>query len=90
MAGGDVYLQLVSDATRLQKFYSKHLELVKTIYSAYGGKFLAFSLVMKHFRHMLEERQFSISTDHKPINLTILSNYDWYTCGEKWQFDYIA
>jgi cleavage and polyadenylation specificity factor subunit 1 len=36
-------------------------------YSAYDCELLAIYEAVKHFRHMLEARHFTIFTDHKPI-----------------------
>jgi cleavage and polyadenylation specificity factor subunit 1 len=47
--------------------YSKKLNLAQQIYSAYDRELLAVYNAVKHFRHMLEARHFTIFTDHKPI-----------------------
>jgi hypothetical protein len=48
-------------------FFSKKLNPAQQKYSAYDCELLASYEAVKHFRHMLEARQFIIFTDHKPI-----------------------
>lgn len=48
-------------------FFSKKLSPAEQKYSAFDRELLAIYLAIKHFRHMLEARQFTIYTDHKPI-----------------------
>lgn len=48
-------------------FFSKKLSPTETRYGAYDRELLAIYLAIKHFRHMVEARIFSIYTDHKPL-----------------------
>ena len=48
-------------------FFSKKLNAPQERYSAYDRELLAAYLSVKHFRHMLEGRNFVIFTDHKPL-----------------------
>ena len=48
-------------------FFSKKLTPAEVKYSAFDRELLALFLSVKHFRHMLEGRPFTIWTDHKPL-----------------------
>ena len=48
-------------------FFSKKLSPAETKYSAFDRELLGVYLAIKHFRHMLEGRQFTVWTDHKPL-----------------------
>jgi cleavage and polyadenylation specificity factor subunit 1 len=47
--------------------FSKKLNSTQQKYSAYHRKLLAVCEEVKHFRHMLEARHFTIFTEHKPV-----------------------
>ena len=48
-------------------FFSKKLTPAEVKYSAFDRELLAVFLAVKHFRHMLEGRPFTVWTDHKPL-----------------------
>lgn len=48
-------------------FYSRKLSPSQQKYSPYDRELLAIYEAIKHFRHMVEARNFIIYTDHKPI-----------------------
>lgn len=48
-------------------FYSKKLNDTQKTYSTYDRELLSIYLSIKHFKHLLEGREFTIFTDHKPI-----------------------
>jgi len=54
-------------------FFSKKLSEAQTKYSAFDRELLAIYLGIKHFRHLLEGREFVIFTDHKPLTSAISS-----------------
>ena len=45
-------------------FFSKRLQAAETRHSTFGRELLAIYLVIKHFRHVVEGRAFTIFTDH--------------------------
>jgi hypothetical protein len=63
---GAVLQQHVENAWQPLAF-SKKLNPAQQKYSAYDRELLAIYEAVKHFRHMLEARHFTIFTDHKPI-----------------------
>ena len=48
-------------------FFSKALKPAETRYSTYDRELLAIYLAIKHFQYFLEERDFHVLTDHKPL-----------------------
>jgi cleavage and polyadenylation specificity factor subunit 1 len=66
-AMGAVLQQHVENAWQPLAFFSKKLNNAQQKYSAHDRELLAIYEAVKYFRHMLEERHFTIFTDHKPI-----------------------
>ncbi len=54
-------------------FFSATLRPAETRYSAFDRELLAVYLAIKHFLHMLEGRQFTVYTDHKPLTYALQS-----------------
>ena len=48
-------------------FFSKKLSPAEVKYSAFDRELLGVFLAIKHFRHILEGRLFTVWTDHKPL-----------------------
>ena len=48
-------------------FFSRQLRNTELKYSAFDRELLGVHLAIRHFRFMLEGRQFSVYTDHKPL-----------------------
>ncbi|UYV82203.1 hypothetical protein LAZ67_21001326 [Cordylochernes scorpioides] len=57
-------------------FFSRKLDAAQRKYSAYDRELLAVYLAIKHFRHLLEGRQFPVYTDHKPLTYAFQQNLD--------------
>ncbi|UYV72974.1 hypothetical protein LAZ67_10001349 [Cordylochernes scorpioides] len=57
-------------------FFSRNLDAAQRKYSAYDRELLAVYLAIKHFRHLLEGRQFPVYTDHKPLTYALQQNLD--------------
>ncbi|KMQ86423.1 gag-pol polyprotein [Lasius niger] len=64
---GAVLQQQTKEGWQPLAFLSKKLNHAQTKYSPYDRELLAIYTAIKHFRHMVEGRQFTIYTDHKPI-----------------------
>ena len=58
---------LAQDDDRPLSFFSKKLSAAEKKYSTFDRELLAVFLSIKHFRHVLEGRSFSVFTDHKPL-----------------------
>ena len=55
-------------------FFSKKLSPAEIKYSAFDRELLAVYLAIRHFRHLLEGRRFTVWTDHKPLCGALNSN----------------
>ncbi|BHF80747.1 hypothetical protein SprV_0702387700 [Sparganum proliferum] len=90
VAVGAVLQQHINDSTGPLAFFSKKLSPAETRYSTFGRELLAIYLAVKHFRHFLEGRDFTIFTDHKPLTFAIRSHSDKYNPREISHLDYIS
>ena len=57
-------------------FFSKGLTAAQRKYSAFDRELLAIYASIKHFRHFLEGRPFTVFTDHKPLTYALASSTD--------------
>ena len=73
---GAVLQQRKHDSWQPLAFFSKKLSSQQQEYSAYDRELLAIYEAVKHFRHMLEARQFTVFTDHKPLIYAFLQESD--------------
>jgi cleavage and polyadenylation specificity factor subunit 1 len=75
-AMGAVLQQHVKNPWQPLALFSKKLNPAQQKYSAYDRELLAIYEAVKHFRHILEARPFTIFTDHKPIICAFQENRD--------------
>jgi hypothetical protein len=68
---GAVLQQRQQGVWRPLSFFSKKLSTAEMKYSAFDRELLAVYSVVKHFRFILEGRQFAVFTDHKPITAAL-------------------
>ncbi|UYV82410.1 hypothetical protein LAZ67_21001978, partial [Cordylochernes scorpioides] len=66
-AVGSVLQQLDNKNWKPIAFFSKKLNPAQCNYSTYDRELLAIYLSIKFFKHLLEAREFTILTDHKPL-----------------------
>lgn len=59
--------QETSDGWKPLSFFSRKLSPAEQNYSTYDRELLAVYSSVKHFRYMLEGRDFTVYTDHKPL-----------------------
>nr|VZI46136.1 unnamed protein product [Spirometra erinaceieuropaei] len=90
VAVGAVLQQHLAGSTQPLAFFSKKLLPAETRYSTFGRELLAIYLAVKHFRHSLEGRDFTVFTDHKPLTFAFRSHTDKLTPQEIRQLDYIT
>lgn len=64
---GAVVQQYTREGWQPLAFLSKKLSSAQRQYSPYDRELLAIYAAIKHYRHMLEGRTFTIYTDHKPL-----------------------
>ncbi|BHF62295.1 hypothetical protein SprV_0200527700 [Sparganum proliferum] len=90
VAVGAVLQQSLPDSTVPLAFSSRKLSKAETRYSTFGRELLAVYLAVRHFRHLLEGREFTIFTDHKPLTFALRSHTDKLNPREIRQLDYIS
>ena len=71
-------------------YFSKKLKPSETKYSTFDRELLAVYLAIKHFRHFIEGRQFSVFTDHKPLTFSLSTHSDRHTPRQIRHLDYIS
>ncbi|GFW96335.1 hypothetical protein TNCV_1823681 [Trichonephila clavipes] len=64
--GGALH-QVVDSELQPLAFFSRKLTSSEKSYSAYDRELLAIYSAIRHFRYMLEARNFTVFTDHKPL-----------------------
>nr|CDS35258.1 gag pol polyprotein [Hymenolepis microstoma] len=90
MAVGAVLQQVFKDELQPLSFFSKKLTPTETQYSTFGRELLVIYLAVKHFQHILEGRQFTIFTDHKPLIYTMRGAADHHSPREIRHLDFIS
>lgn len=71
-------------------FYSKKLTGAQLNYSTYDRELTSIYQGIKHFRYMLEGRQFAIYTDHKPLIFALNQNPEKASPRQARQLDFIS
>ena len=71
-------------------FFSVKLNTAQRKYSTFSRELLAIYLSIRHFRHLLEGRDFTVFTDHKPLTFALHVNTEKYTPRDTRQLDYIS
>ena len=71
-------------------FFSVKLNTAQRKYSTFSRELLAIYLSIRHFRHLLEGRDFTVFTDHKPLIYALHVNTEKYTPRDTRQLDYIS
>ena len=72
-------------------FFSRKLRDPETRYSAFDWELLAIYLAIRHFRHFVEDRAFTIFTDHKPLTFALSSaNSDKWTPRQTRHLSFIS
>jgi cleavage and polyadenylation specificity factor subunit 1 len=87
---GAVIQQRCQDAWQPLAFFSRKLSPAQQNYSAYDRELLAIYEAVRHFRHMLEARHFTILTDHKPITFAFQQKRDNCSPRQFNHLDYIS
>lgn len=87
---GAVLHQKLNGSEKPISFFSVKLNKAQQKYSTFSRELLAIYLAIRHFRHLLEGRNFTIFTDHKPLTYALHVNTDKYTPRDTRQLDYIS
>nr|VZI40227.1 unnamed protein product [Spirometra erinaceieuropaei] len=89
-AVGAVLHQQVNNQLQPLTFFSQKLQPAQTRYSTFSRELLVIYLAIRHFRHLLECRDFSVHTDHKTLNYVLKAKPDRYSPREVRHLDYIS
>lgn len=89
-AVGGVLQQLINGEWHPLSFFSKRLQQAESKYSTFGRELLAIYLSIRHFRHLLEGRDFTVFTDHKPLTFAFQARPDRYSPREIRHLDFIS
>lgn len=90
IAVGAVLQQHLTGTWKPLAFFSRKLKPPETRYSTFGRELLAIYLAVKHFRHFLEGRSFTVFTDHKPLTYALASSGSAYTPREVRHLSFIS
>ena len=90
IAIGVVLQQYINGTWHPISFFSQKMTTAETHYSTFNRELLAEYLVIKHFCHFLEGRQFHVFTDHKPLNFALNTCSDRHSQHQARQLDYIS
>ena len=71
-------------------FFSKKMTSTEKHYSTFDKELLAVYLAIKHFRHILEGREFHVLTDHKLLTFALNTRLDHHSPRQAQQLDYIS
>ena len=88
-AVGVALQQVINGETKPLAFFSKRLQPAQMRYSTFGRELLAAYLAVKHFRHALEGRQFTLLTDHKPLTKALKTSSDNHSQREIRELDFL-
>ena len=83
VAVGGVLEQLVSGVVQPLGFFSRKLSKSELRYSTFDREVLAAYLAIKHFRHFVEGRDFTIFTDHKPLVSAMFRSSDPWSARQQ-------
>uniref|UniRef100_A0A3P8SD44 Gypsy retrotransposon integrase-like protein 1 n=1 Tax=Amphiprion percula TaxID=161767 RepID=A0A3P8SD44_AMPPE len=89
-AVGAVHEQWVEGAWQLLAFFSRQLTPRERKYSAFDRELLALWLAVRHFRFLLEGREFTAFVDHKPLTFAMSKGTEPWSARQQRQLSYIS
>jgi hypothetical protein len=87
---GVVLQQLTGGRWQPLAFYSKKLSGAGTRYSTFDRELLAAFSAVRHFRFLLEGRQFRLLTDHKPLVTSLFRTTPPWSARQQQQLSFVA
>ncbi|GFW87505.1 retrovirus-related Pol polyprotein from transposon opus [Trichonephila clavipes] len=87
--GGALH-QVVDSELQPLAFFSRKLTSSEKSYSAYDRELLTIYSAIRHFRYMLEARDFTVFTDHKPLTYAFRQKSDKCSPRQIRQLDFIS
>ncbi|GFT83405.1 transposon Tf2-8 polyprotein [Trichonephila clavipes] len=82
--------QVVESELQPLAFFSRKLTSPEKSYSAYDRELLAIYSAIRHFRYMLEARDFTVFTDHKPLTYAFRQKSDKCSPRQIRQLNFIS
>ena len=89
-AVGAVYEQWVGDAWQPLAFFSRQLSPRERKYSTFDRELLGLFLAVRHFRFLLEGREFTAYVDHKPLTHAMSKTAEPWSDRQQRQLSYIS
>ncbi|KAL7842148.1 hypothetical protein SRHO_G00238370 [Serrasalmus rhombeus] len=89
-AVGAVYEQWVGNAWQPLAFFSRQLRPSEWKYSTFNRELLGVYLAIRHFRFLLEGRQFTVFVDHKPLTFAMSKVTQPWSGRQQRQLTYIS
>ena len=89
-AVGAVYEQWVGGAWQPLAFFSRQLVPRERKYSAFDRELLALWLAIRHFRFLLEGREFTAYVDHKPLTFSMAKSAEPWSARQQRQLSFIS
>lgn len=71
-------------------FFPIKLNNAQQKYSSFSRELLAIYLAIRHYRHILEGREFTVYTDHKPLVYALSAKVDKHNARDMRYHDYIS
>lgn len=87
---GALLHQVIDGSERPLSFFSIKLNNAQQKYSAFSRELLAIYLAIRHYRHILEGREFTVYTDHKPLVYALSAKADKHNPRDIRYLDYIS
>ncbi|GFW03519.1 retrovirus-related Pol polyprotein from transposon opus [Trichonephila clavipes] len=87
--GGALH-QVVDSELQPLAFFSRKLTSSEKSYTVYDRELLAIYSAIRHFRYMLEARDFTVFTDHKPLTYAFRQKSDKCSPRQIRQLDFIS
>ena len=89
-AVGAVYEQWVNGTWQPLAFFSRQLVPREQRYSAFDRELLALYLAVKHFRFLLEGRDFTAYVDHKPLTFSMAKSTEPWSARQQRHLSFIS
>ena len=90
VAIGAVLQQFVNGQWQPISYFSRKLSPTERQYSTFDRELLAIYSSIKHFRHFVEGRVFSVYTDHKPLMFSLAHKSEKHSPRQLRHLDFIA
>ena len=90
VAVGAVLQQQVADQWHPISYFSKKLKPAEVRYSTFDCELLAVYLSIRHFRYMVEGREFCVYTDHKPLTRALTSRSTQHSPRQVCHLDFVS